>query len=246
MLAAILSLSGIPSLAFAAPGTTASAQLPDTTQFATVEELKQFNTNDEDGVAQSAKVQWGTDNAQNDLIWWVAGVENESSEDLSGNLVLMAADVLPESIIPFYAADQENMDWNQVPPQYYMDYINEGRANGTLWRNNWGVSTARSFLAQYYLDTFTETQRSYMAVSEITTPDNRLADVDRKMVYYDLDDCYVTQDFLYLPAVEDASTHRVVVGERLSDEPKDYSTGLLVSASYLSSVSVPNSWIRTI
>lgn len=231
--------------AFAAPGAIASTELPDVTQYATVEDLRQFNTNDEDGVAQSVKVQWGTDSAQNDLIWWVAGVENESSEDLSGNLVLMAADVLPESIIPFYAADQENMDWDQVPPQYYMDYINEDRANGTLWRNNWGVSTVRSFLAQYYLDTFTETQRSYMAVSEITTPDNRLADVDRKMVYYDLDDCYVTQDFLYLPAVEDASTHRVVVGERLSDEPKDYSTGLLVSASYLSGISVPNSWTRT-
>ena len=49
-------------------------------QFATVDQLKSFNTNDNDGEVKAAKVYFGNNNQQ----WWIAGSQN-------GNITLFAA-----------------------------------------------------------------------------------------------------------------------------------------------------------
>ena len=50
-----------------------AAELPDSTQFATVDELKNFDTND--GTEnKAAKVYFGKDNQQ----WWIAGSQQEN------------------------------------------------------------------------------------------------------------------------------------------------------------------------
>lgn len=48
-----------------------AAELPDSTQFATVDELKAFNTNDQDG-ENPAKVYFGNNNQR----WWIAGTQH--------------------------------------------------------------------------------------------------------------------------------------------------------------------------
>ena len=61
-----------------------AAELPDSTQFATVEQLKSFNTDDQDGAKNPAKVYFGTNNQQ----WWIAGSQKEQG------LILFAASPL--------------------------------------------------------------------------------------------------------------------------------------------------------
>ena len=51
----------------------AAAELPDSTKFVTIDELKDFNTNDNDGEKKSAKVYFGNNNQQ----WWIAGSQQK-------------------------------------------------------------------------------------------------------------------------------------------------------------------------
>ena len=61
---------------FPAFSTTVHAtELPDSTQFATVDELKNFNTNDNDGEVNPAKVYFGNNNQK----WWIVGSQSENS-----------------------------------------------------------------------------------------------------------------------------------------------------------------------
>ena len=80
-------------------------QLPTIEQFATVEELKTFDTNDQDEDGKNpAKVWFGN----NDQQWWIAG-----SQD--GNLTLFAASPLAKGQ-PF----KSNSDQNEK----YEEYLN--------------------------------------------------------------------------------------------------------------------------
>ncbi len=76
LLSAVMVVTAVPQFA----KEVHAAELPSSTQFATVDELKAFNTNDNDGSKNSAKVYFGN----NDQQWWIAG-----SQD--GNLTLFAA-----------------------------------------------------------------------------------------------------------------------------------------------------------
>lgn len=68
-------------------------------QFATVEELKKFNTNDGDGEVKAAKVYFGNNNQQ----WWIAGSQN-------GNLTLFAASPLVNDVV--FNQDTNEKDYN--------------------------------------------------------------------------------------------------------------------------------------
>ena len=50
-------------------------QSPTKEQFSTVEELKNYDTNDNDGVKNPAKVYFGNNNQQ----WWIAGSQSNDS-----------------------------------------------------------------------------------------------------------------------------------------------------------------------
>lgn len=50
-------------------------QSPTKEQFSTVEELKSYDTNDNDGVKNPAKVYFGNNNQQ----WWIAGSQSNNS-----------------------------------------------------------------------------------------------------------------------------------------------------------------------
>lgn len=66
-----------------------AAELPDSSQFATVEQLKDFKTDSQDG-KNTVKVYYG----KNDQQWWIAGSQND-------NLTLFAASPLTEDDQPF-------------------------------------------------------------------------------------------------------------------------------------------------
>ena len=50
-----------------------AAELPDSSQFATVEQLKDFKTDSQDG-KNTVKVYYG----KNDQQWWIAGSQNDN------------------------------------------------------------------------------------------------------------------------------------------------------------------------
>lgn len=79
--AAAIALVLIVALLPMLPSRVHAVELPDSAQFATVEDLQAFNTNDNDGVKNPAKVYFGSDGQQ----WWIAG-----SQD-AGNMTLFVA-----------------------------------------------------------------------------------------------------------------------------------------------------------
>lgn len=55
-----------------------AVNLPDSTQFVTVDELRKFNIDDSDGEVKAAKAYFGNNNHQ----WWIAGNQNTDSTTL--------------------------------------------------------------------------------------------------------------------------------------------------------------------
>lgn len=106
LMAATLTISTFPQ--FHTNVYAAENQLPTKEQFATAEELKTFDTNDQDG-KNPAKVYFGN-NGNNDQQWWIAGSQN-------GNVTLFAASPLAinQPFEPNIKQNKQyNADWNCV------------------------------------------------------------------------------------------------------------------------------------
>jgi len=86
LLASAMVLTMFPT--FSATVHAEENKLPTKEQFATVEELKSFNTNDKDGEINSAKVYFGNSDQQ----WWIAGSQQEHG------LTLLAASPLATNL----------------------------------------------------------------------------------------------------------------------------------------------------
>lgn len=133
-------------------------QLPTIEQFATVEELKTFDTNDQDEDGKNpAKVYFGN----NDQQWWIAG-----SQD--GNLTLFAASPLAKGQ-PF----KSNSDQNEKYEEYWnCDYTSTGGTAPTeVYPNHYGASPLRTTLNGLESSYFTDAEQGLMTVTKVYTND---------------------------------------------------------------------------
>lgn len=146
-----------------------AAELPDSTQFATVEQLKSFNTNDQDG-KNPAKVYFGNNNQQ----WWIAGSQQENG------LTLFAASPLAT-----------NVQFNSS--------TSDGTYDGkTVNVNHYGASPLRSTLRGLEKSYFIGTEQGLMNNTTIHTNDTKNSSVystnDKLYLAYGdyRDDKYIT------------------------------------------------------
>lgn len=157
LMAAALTISTFPQ--FHTNVYAAEKQLPTKEQFATVDELKSFNTNDNDGEKNPAKVYFGNDNQQ----WWIAGSQN-------GNVTLFAASPLAikQAFEPNWKADKKySDDWN-------CDYTSTGGSNPTeVYPNHYGASPLRTTLKNLETSYFTGTEQGLMNDTTIYTNDTK-------------------------------------------------------------------------
>lgn len=114
-------------------------------QFATVDQLKSFNTNDDDGVAKSAKVYFG----QSDQQWWIAGSQDDNS------ITLFAASPLATEV-------------------QFQSNENNGVYNGQdVYANHYGASDIRNKLKELETSYFTSAEQDLMNDTTIYTNDKK-------------------------------------------------------------------------
>lgn len=156
LMAAALTISTFPQ--FHTNVYAAGNQLPTKEQFATAEELKTFDTNDQDG-KNPAKVYFGN----NDQQWWIAGSQK-------GNLTLFAASPLATSQKFEPSRDQDkqyNAEWN-------CNYTSTGASNPTeVYANHYGASPLRTTLKNLETSYFTGTEQGLMNKTTIYTNDTK-------------------------------------------------------------------------
>ena len=117
---------------------------PDVTQFATVDDLKDFNTNDNDGTKNPAKVYFGNNSQQ----WWIAGSQSD-------NLTLFAASPLATRV-PFKSS------------------TSDGTYNGkTVNANHYGASDIKKTVKGLETSHFTNSEQDLMNDTTIYTNDTK-------------------------------------------------------------------------
>lgn len=166
-----------------------AAELPDNTQFATVEELKAFDTDDTDADgANPAKVYFGNNNQQ----WWIAGSQN-------GNLTLFAASPLATGQV-FESNYSSNKPYNAG---WGCDYTS-GSAPKDVYPNHYGASPLRTTLRNLESSNFTDAEQNLMNTTTIYTNDTKNSSV------------YSTSEKLYL-AYGDYNDQYITVGTNASN-----------------------------
>ena len=167
----------------------AGNQLPTKEQFATVEELKTFNTNDNDGTSSAAKVYFG----KNSQKWWIAGSQGEKE------LTLFA-----ES--PLATSQQFEQNWNQNKD--YSEDWNCTYAGGNpsnVYPNHYGASPLRTTLEGLESSYFTSKEQDLMKNTTVYTNDTKNSSV------------YSTTNKLYLAYGDSDDDQYVTVGKNASD-----------------------------
>lgn len=174
-------------------------ELPPVEQFATVEQLKSFNTNDNDGVKNPAKIYFGGLNKEQ---WWIAGSQN-------GNLTVFAASqwMGSKAFEPNLNSDKEYSDaWRCT---YLIGNPND------VYPNHYGASPLRNTLNGKYEGTqlrekgwlqreFTEAEQSLMNETTVYTNDTKNNSV------------YSTTDKLYLAYGDYDDDQYITVGTNSS------------------------------
>ena len=138
LMGAALTISTFPQ--FQTNVYAAENQLPTKEQFATVEELKSFNTNDQDEAKNPAKIYFGNGSQQ----WWIAG-----SQD--GNLTLFAASPLATGVA--FNLDRNESDYN----------------GQTVYSNHYGASDIKSTVKGLETSYFTSAEQNLMNGTTIHT-----------------------------------------------------------------------------
>lgn len=151
LFATAMTVSTFPQLSTPVFAADTTNQLPTVQQFATVDELKKFNTDDRttdggDG-KNPARVYFGKNNQQ----WWIAGSQN-------GNVTLFAASPLATGVM--FNSDLLDREYNgqTVHPNHYGA---SDIRNTTLKR----LETNESY--------FSKSEQEVMSDTEITTNDTR-------------------------------------------------------------------------
>lgn len=166
-------------------------QLPTKEQFATVEELKTFDTNDQNG-KNPAKVYFGN----NDQQWWIAGSQN-------GNLTLFAASPLAEN-----QQFEPNWSQNKTYDSSWNCTYSDGSNPSEVYPNHYGASPLRTTLQGLETSCFTGTEQSLMNKTTIYTNDTKDSSV------------YSTTDKLYLAYGEFNGSY-ITVGTNSRDNLND-------------------------
>ena len=145
LMAAALTISTFPQ--FHINVYAAENQLPTKEQFATAEELKTFDTNDQDG-KNPAKVYFGN----NDQQWWIAGSQNE-------NVTLFAASPLEISVQ--FNPNKDEREYN----------------GQTVYSNHYGASDIKGTVKGLETSYFTHAEQVLMNETTIHTNDTKNSSV---------------------------------------------------------------------
>ena len=189
LLATALTISTFPQ--FHINVYAAENQLPTKEQFATAEELKTFDTNDQNG-KNPAKVYFGN----NDQQWWIAGSQN-------GNLTLFAASPLAEN-----QQFEPNWSQNKTYDSSWNCTYSDGSNPSEVYPNHYGASPLRTTLQGLETSYFTGTEQSLMNKTTIYTNDTKDSSV------------YSTTDKLYLAYGEFNGSY-ITVGTNSRDNLND-------------------------
>lgn len=178
-------------------------ELPGNTQFATVDKLKSFNTNDNDGTINPAKVYFGNDNQQ----WWIAGSQQENG------LTLFAAS--PLATQQKFATDQNNKTYDT---QWNCTYPNT--VPRSVYSNHYGASPLRTTLQYLENSYFTSSEKNLMNDTTIFTNDTK-----NKSVYSTTNKLYLA----YGNYDSNKSNKYIMVGTNSEDS---LSNGLHIDNNY--------------
>ena len=197
-----------------------AAELPNNTQFATVDELKIFNTNDNDGEKNPAKVYFGNNNQQ----WWIVGSQNDNS------LVLFAASPLAKS-------QQFEPNWNSdktYDESWNCNYTDSSTPS-YVYPNHYGASPLRTTLKGLEASYFTSVEQGLMNDTTVHTNDTKNNSV------------YSTTDKLYLAYGDNYDNQYITVGTNSRDSLND---GLRIDMDYWGNdghfwLRAPNMYVST-
>ena len=190
-------------------------QSPTKEQFSTVEELKNYDTNDNDGVKNPAKVYFGNNNQQ----WWIAGSQSNDS------ITLFSASSMGDGVQfeSNYMANKTYDDkWNCTYPD---------REPAEVFPNHYGASYIRNVtLKEMEASFFTSSEQALINETTIYTDDTKNNSV------------YSTTDKLYLAYGDQEDYNHITVGKNSANDLND---GLRIDPSYWGESVLELFWIRS-
>lgn len=190
-------------------------QSPTKEQFSTVEELKNYDTNDNDGVKNPAKVYFGNNNQQ----WWIAGSQSNDS------ITLFSASSMGDGVQfeSNYMANKTYDDkWNCTYPD---------REPAEVFPNHYGASYIRNVtLKEMEASFFTSSEQALINETTIYTDDTKNNSV------------YSTTDKLYLAYGDQEDYNHITVGKNSANDLND---GLRIDPSYWGKSVLELFWIRS-
>ena len=190
-------------------------QSPTKEQFSTVEELKNYNTNDNDGVKNPTKVYFGNNNQQ----WWIAGSQSNDS------ITLFSASSMRDDV-QFESNYMDNKTYDDKWNCTYPD-----REPAEVFPNHYGASYIRNVtLKEMETSFFTGSEQALINETTIYTDDTKNNSV------------YSTTDKLYLAYGDQEDDKHITVGKNSANNLND---GLRIDPSYWGKSVLELFWIRS-
>lgn len=190
-------------------------QSPTKEQFSTVEELKNYDTNDNDGVKNPAKVYFGNNNQQ----WWIAGSQSNDS------ITLFSASSMRDDV-QFESNYMDNKTYDDKWNCTYPD-----REPAEVFPNHYGASYIRNVtLKEMEASFFTSSEQALINETTIYTDDTKNNSV------------YSTTDKLYLAYGAQEDYNHITVGKNSANDLND---GLRIDPSYWGKSVLELFWIRS-
>ena len=190
-------------------------QSPTKEQFSTVEELKSYDTNDNNGVKNPAKVYFGNNNQQ----WWIAGSQS------NGSITLFSASSMGDGV-QFEANYMDNKTYDD---KWNCTYPNGGPAE--VFPNHYGASYIRNVtLKEMETSFFTGSEQALINETTIYTDDTKNNSV------------YSTTDKLYFAYGDQEDDKHITVGKNSANDLND---GLRIDPSYWGESVLELFWIRS-
>lgn len=190
-------------------------QSPTKEQFSTVEELKNYDTNDNDGVKNPAKVYFGNNNQQ----WWIAGSQSNDS------ITLFSASSMRDDV-QFESNYMDNKTYDDKWNCTYPD-----REPAEVFPNHYGASYIRNVtLKEMEASFFTSSEQALINETTIYTDDTKNNSV------------YSTTDKLYFAYGDQEDDKHITVGKNSANDLND---GLRIDPSYWGKSVLELFWIRS-
>lgn len=190
-------------------------QSPTKEQFSTVEELKNYDTNDNDGVRNPAKVYFGNNNQQ----WWIAGSQSNDS------LTLFSASSMGDGV-----QFESNYMANKTYDDKWICTYPDGEP-AEVFPNHYGASYIRNVtLKEMETSFFTGSEQALINETTIYTDDTKNNSV------------YSTMDKLYFAYGDKEDYKLITVGKNSANDLND---GLRIDPSYWGESVLELFWIRS-